>query len=218
MANARTCFIVALTLFEAVAHAQAEPSNLEAATELVKKGKADQSLAIVDPIIERAMQGAAKDAKAICPGVAAAYLQAFMKGKATVSVTDDWCEAMLIKAYALNELKRPQDAEQLLEKLIGHNPDNPQYLVEYAYTVRLNGKLERSLNLYEKAERLASRLADRTSAAHWRAAALRGQGFAYIDLNRWDEAAKAYERSLKYEPDNRIAQAELAYIKETRPQ
>ena len=120
--------------------------------------------------------------------------------------------------YALNELKRPQEAEKLLEKLIGHDPGNPQYLVEYAYTVRLNGKVERALDLYAKAERLASNYADRTRSAHWRAAALRGQGYAYIELKNWKKATKAYQRSLKYEPDNKIAQSELAYIKENRSQ
>ena len=92
---------IALTLFEPAAQAQPKPSNLETATELAGTGKADQSLAIVDPIIERAMQDEAKDPKAICPSVAVAVLQRFLKGKATVSVEDDWCEAMLIKAYPL---------------------------------------------------------------------------------------------------------------------
>jgi tetratricopeptide (TPR) repeat protein len=207
----------AVALFTSSAHGQPRQSDLESARELLKAGKADQSLALVNPIIERALLDDAKDPTAICPGVAAAVLQSFMKGDFSVSVEDDWCDAMLIKGYALNELKRPMEAEQVLGSLVRHDPSNPQYLIEYAYTVRVNGQLEHSLDLYKKAEKLAAKFRDRESAAHWRAAALRGQGFAYTDLQRWDDAVKAYQRSFKYEPDNEIARNELQYIEQHRP-
>ena len=207
----------AVALLTSSAHGQPRQSDLESARELLKAGKADQSLALVNPIIERALLDDAKDPTAICPGVAAAVLQSFMKGDFSVSVEDDWCDAMLIKGYALNELKRPMEAEQVLGSLVRHDPGNPQYLIEYAYTVRVNGQLERSLDLYKKAEKLAAKFRDRESAAHWRAAALRGQGFAYTDLQRWDDAVKAYQRSFKYEPDNEIARNELQYIEQHRP-
>lgn len=173
--------------------------------ELVRAGQPQKSLALVEPIIAEAMLKEAKDPTAICPSAAAAFLQSYMKGKFTVTVENDWCDAMLVKGYALNELKRPGEAAQVLEALTRHDPTNPQYLIEYAYTVRLNGQLERSLELYRKAEKLASKLPDRESAAHWQAVALRGQGYAYTDLQRWDDATKAYQRSFNYEPDNHIA-------------
>ena len=209
--------VAALTLFGAPAYAQPKPSDLESAKELLKAGKADESLALLNPIIERAMLNEAKDPTAICPGVAAAVLQSFMKGDFSVSVENDWCDAMLIKGYALNELKRPVEAEQVLEALVRHDQGNPQYLIEYAYTVRMNGKVERSLDLYKQAEKLAAKLRDRESAAHWRAVALRGQGFAYTELQRWDDAVKAYQRSFKYEPENELARNELRYIEQNRP-
>ena len=204
-------------LFCSSAQGQPKPSDLESAKELLKEGKADQSLALVDPIIAEAMLKDAKDPKAICPRMAVAVLQTFMKGNFSVSVENDWCDAMLVKGYALNELKRPTEAAQVLESLVGHDPNNPQYLIEYAYTVRVNGQLARSLELYKQAEKLASKVRDRESAAHWRAAALRGQGYAYTDLQQWDDAVKAYQRSLKYEPGNDIATNELQYIDEHRP-
>jgi|SRR5438552_4025095 len=209
--------IAAAALFSSSARGQAKGSDLESARELLKAGKADQSLALVDSIIAQAMLKDAKDPKAICPSAAAAFLQSFMKGNFSVSVENDWCDAMLVKGYALNELKRPAEAEQVLGSLVGHDPNNAQYLIEYAYTVRVNGQLERSLDLYKQAEKLASKLEDRESAAHWRAVALRGQGYAYSDLQRWDDATKAYQRSLKYEPDSELARNELRYIEEHRP-
>ena len=201
--------IATAALFCSSAQGQPKPSDLESAKELLKEGKADQSLALVDPIIAEAMLKDAKDPKAICPRMAVAVLQTFMKGNFSVSVENDWCDAMLVKGYALNELKRPTEAAQVLESLVSHDPNNPQYLIEYAYTIRVNGQLARSLELYREAEKLASKVRDRQSVAHWRAAALRGQGYAYTDLQQWDDAVKAYQRSLKYEPGNDIATNEL---------
>ena len=209
--------IAAITLMSTTALGQSKSSDLETAKELLNAGKADQSLALVNPIIERAMLKDAKDPKAICPKVAAAVLQSFMQGEFSVSVENDWCDAMLVKGYALNELKRPMEAEQVLEALVQHDRTNPQYLIEYAYTVRVNGRVERSLELYKQAEKLAAKSHDRDSAGHWRAAALRGQGFAYSELKRWDEAEKAYKRSFKFEPENEVARNALMYIEQNRP-
>lgn len=213
------CIIViaAFIISDPPAYSQPKPGDLKTAAELVTTGKADQALVLLDPIIERAMAKEAKDPKAICPGEAAAFMQQFLKGNVIVSVENDWCEAMLIRAYALNELKRSAEAEQVLSTLVGHSPANPQYLVEYAYTVRLNGRLDQSLSLYKEAEGVSAKLSNRARAAHWRAVALRGQGYAYIEMKRWDDATKAYERSFKYEPDNEIARNELLYIKQNRP-
>ena len=209
--------IVAIIFFNSSAYGQAEQSDLEQATELLKAGKVEQSLALVDPIIERAMQGDAKDPTAICPHVAAAVLRAFMEGNYSISVENDWCDAMLLKAYALNELKRSAEAELVLEALVRHDPGNPQYIAEYAYTVRLSGQIERSLDLYKRAEKAGAKQVDRQISAHWRAVALRGQGYAYVELEKWEDAQKAYKKSLKYEPDNNIARAELEYIEQNRP-
>ncbi|QIL02407.1 hypothetical protein G7078_06125 [Sphingomonas sinipercae] len=199
------------------ANAQEHKSEVERAAELMRAGEPEKSLVLVEPIIAQAMLTSAKRPTAICPGVAAAILQSYMKGAITATVENDWCEAMLVKGYALNELKRHAEAERVLEVLTHHDTGNAQYLNEYAYTVRLNGGLERSLDLYRRAEKLASKLPDRASADHWRAVALRGQGYALVELGRWDEAKKAYETSFKYEPANEIARHELQYIEENRP-
>src|SRR5213080_4809053 len=97
----------AMALFSSSASGQPKGSDLQTAKELLKAGNPDQSLALVDPIIAQAMLKDAKDPKAVCPSAAAAFLQSFVKGKFSVSVENDWCDAMLVKGYALNELKRP---------------------------------------------------------------------------------------------------------------
>ncbi|MES2291557.1 MAG: hypothetical protein V4530_17660 [Pseudomonadota bacterium] len=81
----------------------------------------------------------------------------------------------------------------------------------------MNGELVRSLDLYTQAERIAAKIADKGSAGHFRAVALRRQGFALSELKRWDEATKAYQHRFKYEPDNAVALNELKYIEQNRP-
>lgn len=195
-------------------------SEVQIARELLKQGKSQEAIAKVDPIIASAMAKQAKDPDAICPGVAVAFLQNFMRKDnpgVTVSVENDWCEAMLVKGYALTELKRPAEAAQTLGALARHNPNNAQYLIEYGFAVRSSGEIARALEIYKKAESLASRSTNEQLASHWRAAALRGQGYAYIDLQNWDDAAKAYQKSLKYEPDNELAKSELRFVADHRP-
>jgi tetratricopeptide (TPR) repeat protein len=217
ISTAIVAVLAGAALTGSAAQAEARQSDLQTAQALLKSGHADQALALVDPIIEKAMLKEAKDPGAICPSAAAAALQSFIKGNFVVTVDNDWCDALLVKGYALNDLKRPKEAAEVLKTLVGHAPGNAQYLIEYAYTVRVNGELERALDLYKRAETVAAKVANRESAAHWRAVALRGQGFALSELKRWDEATKAYQRSFKYEPDNEIARNELKYIEENRP-
>lgn len=45
-----------------------------------------------------------------------------------------------------------------------------------------------------------------------RAHLFRGRGYALTELNRLDEAEQAYNNSLKFEPNNTLAQNELRYI------
>ena len=45
---------------------------------------------------------------------------------------------------------------------------------------------------------------------------LRGLGFSLIELKQLDEAEKAFQESLQIEPENKLAQNELAYIQQLR--
>ena len=195
-------------------------SELESAHDLLRAGQPEQALELVNPIIAEAQRGAAKDAGAMCPGIAVAVLQQFMRADdpdVQITVTNDWCDAMFVKGYALIELKRPAEAAQVLETLVGHDPNNPNYLAEYAVALRSTGQLDSALKMYQRAGKAASRLDNKQAADHWRAVALRGEGYVYIELQRWDDAVKAYKRSQKYEPNDEIARSELKFIEENRP-
>ena len=198
-----------------------QASALERAREALAERKASEAIALVDPIIAKAEARDAKDADAMCPGVAAAVLGAFLakqNSNVVVSVEDDWCEAMLLKGYALNELKQPENASAILGKLVGHDSNNPNYVAEYAYSLQASGKLDDSKMAYERLKVASSKLSDKVARRHWKAVALRGVGYIHSERREWEQAVKAYEQSLKEEPGNKIALNELDYIAESRSQ
>ena len=199
---------------------EAEPRPvLELAKEALVAGKPNEALAFVEPLIVKAEASEAKDPDAMCPGKAVAILGAFLAQqdpRIVITAGDDWCEAMLLKGYALVELKRFDPAVAVLEKLVSHDRTNPNYLAEYAFALQSAGQLEKSFKVYEKVEDAAGKLNDKAARRRWRAVALRGMGYIYSDRRQWDEAAKAYKQSLKLEPGNKIALGELDYIERNR--
>jgi tetratricopeptide (TPR) repeat protein len=204
----------------ASAETEKPPSTLELARAALKAGKPQEAIALIDPLIAKAQTSDAKDPKAMCPSVAVAVLSQFMNKdgmNVTVTVEDDWCEAMLIKGYALGELKRRAEAVVVLEQLVAHDGSNPNYLAEYGFALQANGQLDGAFNAYKRVKGVASSLRDSASAKHWRAVALRGLGYVHIERQQWDEAVKAYNASLKDEPDSNVAKSELEYIRQKRP-
>ena len=194
------------------------PSALDQAKAALRQGKPDAALSLVGPIIAKAEASDAKDADAMCPGAAAAFLTAFMakesKLNVVVSVENDWCEAMLVEGYALGELKRFDEAAERLGKLVKHDGSNANYLAEYGFALRSAGRVDQAMSAYKQAKAAASRYSDKSAQRHWRAVALRGIGYIEFDRQNWKAAEKAYKDSLRDEPGNQIALSELELIKQ----
>jgi tetratricopeptide (TPR) repeat protein len=89
---------------------------------------------------------------------------------------------------------------------------NPHFLAEKAQA------LVRGPKNYEKALALYDRVLKQGEAVpgDLRAMAMRGMGFALIELNHLDLAEGYFRESLRLEPDSRVAANELAYIARLR--
>ena len=212
--------LATVILFAASVHGQAaEKSALDQARDALVAKDPDGAIKLVDPIIARADASDTKDADAICPGTAVALLGAFMARQDptfVISTENDWCEAMLLKGYALAELGKSEQASELLGKLVRFDPNNPNYLAEYAFVLQSTRKLDESMAFYKRVVNVSEKLSDKSAQRHWRAVGLRGIGFIHSDRQEWDDAVKAYKASLKEEPDNKIALGELLYIEQSR--
>jgi tetratricopeptide (TPR) repeat protein len=126
------------------------------------------------------------------------------------------CNVLFSQAYMLVESKRMPEARDVLERLLPMAPFNSAYKSELAHVLSMLGQPLRSLSLYREAEANAE-FDGKDEQAHQRAVALRGQGYALVELGRWDEAEAAYRKSLTYEPDSQLAKGELAFIRDQRP-
>jgi tetratricopeptide (TPR) repeat protein len=130
-------------------------------------------------------------------------------------LTSEWADAYFLKGYALLELGRVSAARELLERALGLSPFNAQYQSELAYTYQTEKNWTEALAQYESAAEAANfspeeaKVADQTRA-------LRGQGYALIEMGKLDEAEKKYKECLELDSNDRGAMGELQYIEQLR--
>lgn len=127
-----------------------------------------------------------------------------------------WAEALQLKAYALIELGRYGDARESLGKAQALSPFNSRYMSEYAYTYQAAKDWNKSVEYYRKAAELAQFSGDDESGKEDLGRALRGEGFALIELGDLDGAEKIFKRCLKLDRKDDKARNELNYIKDLR--
>ncbi len=111
---------------------------------------------------------------------------------------------------------RAQDADaafRYLDRAQELAPHWAEPVAERAYLIGTLGDRAASLEIYQTALGLADRY---PSSAYLKPLVLRGIGFALIELDRLDEAQRAFETSLEMEPANEIARNELSYIQKLR--
>jgi tetratricopeptide (TPR) repeat protein len=119
-------------------------------------------------------------------------------------------EALHSMAFLLAARKQWDDALKTLDREIAMRPYFAGAHTERGYVLNRTGKHKEALASYQSALALAEKHA---SSKSWQGLALRGMGYALIELGDLPGARAAYERSLKVDPNNALAQQELEYIK-----
>ncbi len=109
------------------------------------------------------------------------------------------------------ERGRPEQALQWMDAGQKLEPQQPHFRLEKGKALSSLGDFQGALALYS--ETLA--MGDAISPLD-RAAALRGQGFQLIELNRLDEAEACFLNSLELDPTSEVALGELGYIAHLR--
>lgn len=133
-----------------------------------------------------------------------------------IVVEPTWSDAHFLKAYALLELKRLDDARASLERALSMAPYNSQYLSEMAYTFQAEGRWDEAIERYQQAESAAEGYSPPDVRAGELSRALRGQGYALIELGRLDEAQAIYRRAIAADPADKASARELEYIRMLR--
>lgn len=130
--------------------------------------------------------------------------------KSVLERAPDYHAARLDYAVVLLQQQKHLPARQEAERLLGHEPDNREYLKQYGAACIGLGDYEPVIDLYEKL--LAGQIQSRAEVADlrlWRANALKITG-------RQAEAVADYRASLAARPDNGVAWFSLANLKTCR--
>lgn len=187
---------------------------------LVLTGKGAQALPILEQVIGENDDLAAKEKRRVYSGqtmqmVLSNMMVAAADKKDAVDYGPSYGEAVFFKGYILIDLGRGGEAAAFLDRAVMLSPSNPQFLCEDASWHARHNESALGLELYKRCEAENS-MTDEKAQPHLRAVALRGQGYALIDLDRLDEAESRYRASLELEPDNRVALGDLQVIQQKR--
>jgi tetratricopeptide (TPR) repeat protein len=120
-------------------------------------------------------------------------------------------KALYYLAFLRVKQGRYQEAIAFLDQGERLEPTNPNFRLERAQAIVRMGQFQDSLAHYRQVRELGPH----TSAKHV-GLALRGEGFALIELARLDEAEACFRQSLEFDPESPVAANELAYIQELR--
>ncbi|WP_343528057.1 tetratricopeptide repeat protein [Sphingomonas sp.] len=190
--------------------------QLRAAAEAVKAGQPQAALDGLVPVLAAYEADHAGETRRIYCAMSMQdlLLYAGMAAKDRVSavmLSPGYCTALYLKGYALVDLGRIAEAKTIYERLLTLAPMYAQYQTEYGQLVRREKDWPHMLAICEKAAD-AARIAAPAIRPMQQGAALRCQGYALIELGRWDEAEKRYRQALALDPNDARAKDELRYI------
>ncbi|MFM2059998.1 MAG: hypothetical protein RLY71_4383 [Pseudomonadota bacterium] len=190
---------------------------LDKGTSLLKARRPAEAIELFDAIInyyERDARGSAKTYSARTQTETLAYM--LMAAKANVdavTVSATFGYAYYLKSYALTELQQTSAAEDALMKAIELSPHNAHFLAERGNQLAVKRSWIDSLSTFKRAEVAARSFSPELLHTAEIGRALRGQGFVLVELDRLPEAERIYEECLALNREDRIATAELAFIR-----
>jgi tetratricopeptide (TPR) repeat protein len=149
------------------------------------------------------------------PETLGSLLKAAVDKNNAIALTSTWSDAYFMKAYALQDLRRLNDAKATLQQALKLSPLNSQYLAELGEIYALEKDWPKAMNAFKEAEDNAN-LAPDVSRADELARARRGQGYVLVELRKLDEAEEKYQQCIAANPNDSKAKAELDYVREQK--
>ncbi|KTT94603.1 hypothetical protein NS355_17205 [Sphingomonas yabuuchiae] len=194
--------------------------QLQAAARSVRVHQPQAAIDILTPVLATYDADHANETRRIYCGMSVQetllYLTMAARDKvAAVAVPPGYCTALYLKGYALVDLGRVVEAKAIYERLLVLAPMYAQYQTEYGQLIRLEKDWPRMLAICTKAGEAAG-IADPAIRPIQQGAALRCQGYALVELHRYDEAEKRYRDALALNANDAVAQHELGYITQQR--
>ena len=120
-----------------------------------------------------------------------------------------YAEALHHKGYAYIDLNMFKKAEEYIRKAIKVSDNNPVYISELGYIYQKQKNWRNAYDIFTKAEKIARRNPKQSLVL---GRALRGKGFALIEMKQYKRAIEEYKRALKINKNDLKAKNELNYI------
>ncbi len=134
----------------------------------------------------------------------------------SIVVDGTWTDALEMKAYALTELGRMDEAKIVLQQAIALSPEYPTPWIELGSDYQTEKNWPAAMDAYQHGEDAANFLDDGDFKTEKLTRALRGKAFVLTELGRLDESEALYKRCLSMNPDDGMARHELDYIEHMR--
>lgn len=195
--------------------------HLGFAVALVTKGQPQLAIdQYLDPMLARFEATHAGETKRIYTARSLAETMLYMLTAAadkTAAITVDagWSDALYWKAFALVELGQHAQARAIYEKAVVMAPSNARYINEIGYLDQQARDWPAALARFERAIAAAA-VSPPESKELELARAMRGAGFALIELARLDDAEAMFRKCLALDRDDKFSANELTYIAQLR--
>ena len=176
-------------------------------------GKCDEVIASFE-----AHYGSRKE-KIYCARTSAESLGYLLKAASdkvsAIALSTTWSNAYFMKAFALQDLGRIDEAKSVLKMALELSPWNSQYLSELGNIYQHEKNWLKAKETFEAAEEHAQMAPDDTKTGEL-ARARRGLGYVFVELGQLDEAEKTYRQCLAADPKDTKAAKELEYVRGLR--
>lgn len=136
-------------------------------------------------------------------------------GRNAIDMGYSYGYAYYLSSFAQTELKHQIEAEALLRKAVELAPMNSLFIGELGYHIQMTGDNQAALEMFKRAE-AATEFSPDEARNFEKGRALRGQGYALVELGKLDDAEAAYKAALKLDPDDKKSQGELEYIRQRK--
>jgi len=191
--------------------------KVAAATDLVSAQRYQEADALLDEVLDAFEQLMTREA-ILYVSVASQeeldlFKREFAEGRDVVWL--DWAfrEALLVKAFLAAGHRRFEDSLEILRVEAAFAPFTAAVHCERGYVLNQMQRPNEGLDAYRFALELAMRF---ESSRPDMPVAWRGIGYSLIELDDLEGAEKAYQESLRLQPDNPLAKQELEYIQKLR--
>ena len=133
-------------------------------------------------------------------------------------VAREWVLPLYLRAYAYIDKGDLKAAYTDLNAALQLAPFDPQVLNERGHYHILQKNWAAAEADFKKAQEAAKLLTSTTGGTTLQGRALRGLGYIAVERQQWDAAIAWYQQALALNPQDHVAQSELAHAKRHRPQ